>query len=200
MLIRRKSSTDDEYHHQDLLGNFGVITGANAAVLSSNVYDAFDVLQFAGESVLTKYISHSLRTMPDALVIGGTSIIVSSRNIQLDSTNSTTDGFDPWKCRFFCYLGCLTMGHSLVTCYNSCCVDKKKKKKNKKSGGSGSGSGGGGCPSGQNKVTITCGKNTETACIAPGQSACCSGSGVTIVNGPCPKVTASSHLHLIKTD
>ncbi len=27
MLIRRKSSTDDEYHHEDPLGVFGVITG-----------------------------------------------------------------------------------------------------------------------------------------------------------------------------
>ena len=45
MLIRRKSSTDGEYHHEDVLGVFGVIAGTTAAVLSSNVYDVFDVLQ-----------------------------------------------------------------------------------------------------------------------------------------------------------
>ena len=50
MLIRRKSSTDDEYHHEDPLGVFGVITGANAALLSSNVYDACVVGRYAFSS------------------------------------------------------------------------------------------------------------------------------------------------------
>ncbi len=40
MLIRRKSSTDDEYHREDPLTTFGVNTGAGGVVLSSNVYGA----------------------------------------------------------------------------------------------------------------------------------------------------------------
>ncbi len=47
MLICRKSSTDDEYHHEDPLGNFGVITGANGATLSSNVYDMCHFEQYS---------------------------------------------------------------------------------------------------------------------------------------------------------
>ena len=46
LLIRRKSSTDDEYHHEDPLAVFGVITGATEAVLSSNVYDSFMGMQY----------------------------------------------------------------------------------------------------------------------------------------------------------
>ncbi len=35
------SSTDEEYHNEDPLGVFGVITGAAGAVLSSHVFDGF---------------------------------------------------------------------------------------------------------------------------------------------------------------
>ena len=46
MLIRSKSSTDDEYHHEDPLGVFGVIGCAAGAVLSSNVFDGFMGMQY----------------------------------------------------------------------------------------------------------------------------------------------------------
>ena len=46
MLLRRKSTADDEYHHADTVGVYGVITGANGAVMSSSVYDAFIAPQY----------------------------------------------------------------------------------------------------------------------------------------------------------
>ncbi len=41
MLIRRKSSTDDEYHHADPLGVFKLVTGANAVTSGMVVADYF---------------------------------------------------------------------------------------------------------------------------------------------------------------
>ncbi len=67
MLIRRKSSTDDEYHHEDPLGVFGVITGANGAVLSSSVYDMFSVQQFRQGTVNTAWRFNGSRIMQDGI-------------------------------------------------------------------------------------------------------------------------------------
>ena len=187
MLIRRKSSTDDEYHHADVLGVFGVITGATGVVLSSNVYDAFDVLQSTNGSAQSPYLSDDIRTGSDNTLLQGDRAFVPTRNLDIASFAARPDGIDIDTCRFLCVLGCMLAKHALTTCYNRCCIDKKKKKK-KTGGGSG---GGGTCPSGQNKVTITCGNATETVCIKPGQSACCSGNGVMIVNGPCPPASKS---------
>ncbi len=191
MLIRRKSSADDEYHHVDLLGVFGVITGAHGAVLSSDVYDAFDVTQSSYGTAQSPYQGEDIRSGSSNILFQGATAFVPTRNLDVAPPAVRPDGIDIGKCRFWCVVGCLIAKHALTTCYNRCCVDKKKKKK--KSGGSG---GGGACPSGQNKVTITCGNATETACLKPGQSACCSGNGVMIVIGPCPPATKSGVVRL----
>ncbi len=67
MLIRRKSATDDEYHHADTVGVYGVITGANGAVMSSSVYDIFSVQQFEQGTVSTAWKFDGSRIMQDGL-------------------------------------------------------------------------------------------------------------------------------------
>ena len=62
MLIRRKSSTDDEYHHEDPLGVCGVITGSNGAVLSSNVTDRFCVMRGANSRTETTFVTSRERS------------------------------------------------------------------------------------------------------------------------------------------
>ncbi len=86
MLIRRKSSTDDEYHHQDLLGNFGVITGANGGVLWSNVYDAFVNAQYVANNarIAQPVVCYKAMSEPGLLTgSGGRGVVVPSRGFQV---------------------------------------------------------------------------------------------------------------------
>ena len=100
MLIRRKSSTDDEYHHEDPLGVFGVITGANAAVLSSNVYDAFMGMQYVqGVSKTTQpAICYKALSEPSILTgSGGQGVVVPSRGFQVMGKKSSPAKKQPCK-------------------------------------------------------------------------------------------------------
>ena len=84
MLIRRKSSTDDEYHHEDPLGVFGVITGANGAVLSSYVYDAFMAQRYV--PVPSKHPAKCYVAMSEPNILtgsGGRGVVVPSRGFQV---------------------------------------------------------------------------------------------------------------------
>ena len=86
MLIRRKSSTDDEYHHEDPLGVFGVITGANAAVLSSNIYDAFMGMQYVQGVSLTTQPATCYKALSEPGILtgsGGRGVVVPSRGFQV---------------------------------------------------------------------------------------------------------------------
>ncbi len=46
MLIRQKSSTDDEYHHIDMVGMFDIITNQTVSIISNSVFDAFGVERY----------------------------------------------------------------------------------------------------------------------------------------------------------
>ena len=84
MLICRKSSTDDEYHHEDPLAVFGVITGATGAVLSSNVYDAFMAQQYV--PVPSKHPAKCYIAMSEPNMLtgsGGRGVAVPSRGFQV---------------------------------------------------------------------------------------------------------------------
>ncbi len=86
MLIRRKSSTDDEYHHEDLLGNFGVITSANGVGLSSNVYDAFVNAQYVANNarIAQPVVCYKAMSEPGLLTgSGGRGVVVPSRGFQV---------------------------------------------------------------------------------------------------------------------
>ena len=50
-LVRR----NNEFHHFDVLGTAGVITGASGAVLSANVYDAFGVARYVSGNAQTRW-------------------------------------------------------------------------------------------------------------------------------------------------
>ena len=86
MLIRRKSSTDDEYHHEDPLAVFGVITGATGAVLSSNVYDAFMGMQYVQGVSKTTQPATCFEAMSEPNILtgsGGRGVVVPSRGFQV---------------------------------------------------------------------------------------------------------------------
>ena len=55
LLIRMKTATDDEYHHGDLVGAFGVITDANAVIMSSNIYNIHGVNMYISGNAITDH-------------------------------------------------------------------------------------------------------------------------------------------------
>ncbi len=95
MLIRRKSSTDDEYHHEDPLGVFGVITGANAATLSSNVYDASGSLMFATTNLSSPFVRKSVTRTFDSLLLVEYSYRFTARGIILNRKIESTEINNP---------------------------------------------------------------------------------------------------------
>ncbi len=63
MLIRQKITTmNDEYHHADIVGMYGVLTDASANVLRSYVFDAYAVPQSQHQFVGESYPSQSTHT------------------------------------------------------------------------------------------------------------------------------------------
>ena len=121
MLIRRKSSTDDEYHQEDVLGVFGVITGATGAVMSSNVYDAFDVLQSMGSPVDSPWVTRSRRKVTGSLLTGLQSTIYTSRNLRTTALAASTDWL-PWNpiLATICGLACLGTIAIIVDSWHKC--------------------------------------------------------------------------------
>jgi hypothetical protein len=100
MLIRRKSSTDDEYHHEDLLGVFGVVTGENGAVLSSNVYDAFMGMQYVQGVSKTTQPATCFKAMSEPGILtgsGGRGVVVPSRGFQVLGKKPTPVKKQPCK-------------------------------------------------------------------------------------------------------
>ncbi len=100
MLIRRKSSTDDEYHHEDMLGVFGVITGASGAVLSSNVYDSFMGMQYVQGVSKTTQPATCYIAMSEPGILTGTGrrgVVVPSRGFQVMGKKPTPVKKQPCK-------------------------------------------------------------------------------------------------------
>ncbi len=85
MLKRRKSSTDDEYHHEDPLGVFGVITGASGAVLSSTNCEAFDTeLVTGGDTASRRITANITRSLETQLANEYQSNIIPARALVLN--------------------------------------------------------------------------------------------------------------------
>ena len=209
MLIRRKSSTDDEYHHEDPLGVFGVITGANGAVLSSNIYDAFDVLQFSTGGKLSLYISEGIHTLHAGtnIAVLGQEVYVADRAVSLTSRSrpekpAPKKHIDPSACNFWCrFIGKYAAGR-LFGCHCDGSAGGGTgggKGGGKGSGGGGNGGSGGGthtCPTGTSWKQVTCaGDETASGCFPITYIACCSSGSPYIGPPPCPaSVMSSSYL------
>ena len=182
MLIRRKSSTDDEYHHEDPLGVFGVITGATGAVLSSNVYDAFDVTQSSyGTAQSPDRVASGFLDYDGLITFDGT-FNYAPRSLSSLSFGTGTGGnngiFNHNCYTSGCFLSCFFLVvHNARTCFHRCCEKKKKKKSGGSggkggSGGTGGGSGSGGsdsCPAGL--CPAVC--DGDHTCLKPGQQFQC---------------------------
>ncbi len=115
MLIRRKSSTDDEYHHEDVLGVFGVITGASGAVLSSNVYDAFMAQQYV--PVPSKHPAKRYIAMSEPGILtgsGGRGVVVPSRGFQVMGNRAVNMAQLPNAC------SSISTQPTTLQCLNSC--------------------------------------------------------------------------------
>ena len=63
-----QGSTNDEYHHEDPLGVFGVITLASGAVLSSRVYGMFNVIRNTVGGSLTPYVQVELMMSNESML------------------------------------------------------------------------------------------------------------------------------------
>ena len=201
MLIRRKSSTDDEYHHEDVLGVFGVITGASGAVLSSNVYDAFDVLQSTNGSaqspdrLATGFLDY------DGLITFDGTFTYAPRSLDSLSFGSGTGGNNGpfnWKCyASACYRDCILVGHNQRTCFHRCCEKKKKKTGGGSGGKGGTGGGTGGSNSGESGGNDNCPSGLcpavcdgDHTCLKPGQQFKCGNITATTPDCSAKKKTA----------
>jgi hypothetical protein len=175
MLIRRKSSTDDEYHHEDPLGVFGVITGANGAVLSSNVYDAFASARYQNGNQLTPWITSGVKIAADSMLwLSPNNSYFGSRALSNKNALQLCLAFCSSYKNIFSKLACMAL------CYATF------------SGGSGGGSGGSnnGCPAGT--CAFKCPGETAVGCGYPGTTITCKdGTKIPLPNN-CSKVKKTS--------
>ena len=113
MLLRRKSTADDEYHHADTVGVFGVITGANGAVMSSSVYDAFIAPQYVQGGTGTQRIARCYLKAPEPMMLtgnGGRGVYFPARGFKvLGHKYQNADGNETCGA-----------GPSVLTCLNAC--------------------------------------------------------------------------------
>jgi hypothetical protein len=201
MLVRRKSSTDDEYHHEDPLGVFGVITGANAAVLSRRVYDSFYEMRFVLGTSYSQYITTQTRSLSETGFTTSAAAVpvVVAANMSLLSKPSL------WQ-----YVACLAecvSQKAFETCLAKCLAAASLgggKGGNTgggygKGGGTGGGNGGGpcssapsNCPKGEHWERIVCPHGCWVGCVEDGLHEEC-GSDGTPKQVPNPKPTKPSH-------
>ncbi len=126
MLIRRKSRTDDEYHHEDPLGVFGVITGANGATLSSNVYDAFMSDRYTTNLTGSDMLSVCFRQLDDGTYQVSTDVIhclIPVRSIIANGKMSTSGTRFPCAKNLpvkSCLDTCLRLGGDWQQCAEMC--------------------------------------------------------------------------------
>ncbi len=186
MLIRRKSSTDDEYHYEDKLGVFGVITGASGAVLSSNLYDAFDTELVAGGDTASSWITASItRSLETQLANEYQSNIIPARALVLDPTQLGN-----------CIAKC---GHLKNWLEKGLCMGVCWGKYGNNGGHGGSGNGGNNsCPSGT--CAFKCPGENGQGCGYPGTTVTCKdGAKIPLPKNctrPTKKPTHKSYVHL----
>ena len=125
MLIRRKSATDDEYHHEDPLAVFGVITGANGGVLSSNVYDAFVAQQYEQGVSKTTQPATCYKAMSEPVLLtgsGGRGVVVRSRGFQVMGKKRSPAKKQACTSHptLDCLNRCLKLGFAWVYCATMC--------------------------------------------------------------------------------
>ncbi len=173
MLTRRKSSTGDEYHHEDPLGVFGVITGASGAVLSSNVYDWFSCDHYQSSNQLTPWITSGVKSVADSMLwLSPNTSYVASR--ALSNKNALQ------LCITFC--GTYKNIFSKLACMTACDLVF--------SGGSGGGGSTNGCPAGT--CAFKCPGETGVGCGYPGTTITCKdGTKIPLPNN-CGKVKKAS--------
>ena len=92
-LIRQKiTNLNDEYHHVDPVGMFGVLTDASGNVLRSYVFDAFSDAPYKRQHVGESFLSQSNHTGTCQLALsepsiltgsGGQGVVVPSRGFQV---------------------------------------------------------------------------------------------------------------------
>ncbi len=214
MLIRQKiTNLNDEYHHEDPLGVFGVITGANGAVLSSNIYDAFDVLQFSTGGKLSLYISEGIHTLHAGtnIAVLGQEVYVADRAVSLTSRSrpekpAPKKHHDSIWCLIPCFFNKYLAGR-LFGCHCDGSTGGGKRSGGGKGSGSGKGGGGNGgtgggihnCPSGTSYKQITCsGNESASGCFPVNYIVCCSSASPYIGPPPCP--AAFIKLQYVKID
>ena len=135
-LMRRNS----EYHHADMMGNYGVITNSTGTILSSNLYDSFRVQRFTGGSAVSSSRFKNARTDVEALLATGSCFSNGERGIVLAYDCQSDDCYHcsgrPWKGSCFaCYTACCAVlypddENAFKTCSNVMwqdCDDKPQK-------------------------------------------------------------------------
>jgi len=123
-LIRRNS----EYHHEDFLGNFGVITSGTGTVLSNNLYDGFRVQRFSSGTAVSSSRFKDAKTDMEGLLITDTCYAIPERDMALTQPcQNKPPRFkrpritNPFACRpgqdVACKLKCVQLGCYLHRCW-----------------------------------------------------------------------------------
>jgi len=102
-LIRRNS----EYHHEDFLGDYGVITSGTGTILSNNLYDAFQVQRFSSGTAVSSSRFMAAKTDVEGLLFANTDYTIAQRDLALTVTSQASSrtktqnaGYD--QCRQGC--------------------------------------------------------------------------------------------------
>ena len=103
-LVRRNA----EYHHEDFLGNFGVITSGTGTVLSNNLYDAFQVQRFSSGTAVSPWRFSDSKTDVEGLLITDICYAIPERDMALTQQCQVKKGPPPRKRspREMCQAGC----------------------------------------------------------------------------------------------
>ena len=113
-----------EYHHFDPMGNAGVITNSSGAVLSSNLYDKFDVPRYAQGSAQTPQRPSGLLTSDEGLLRDQSS---SNGYIAGRSTQTLKPAIVPlpWPILAVCAAACIVaivfIAVDVADCVNNVC-------------------------------------------------------------------------------
>ena len=125
MLMRRKSSTDDEYHHCDLLGTASIISSGGTQVIGNNIFDIYGVVHYSALLPETPYRflaacgSCKLQVLEEggqSLSLIGDTLLISARSLLANKKKDDLPG-----CKL--YDAHRKDGGAAVDCQD-CCDDK----------------------------------------------------------------------------